>query len=117
MLWLKTERGVHAETLLVAIGALAGFAAQNAVWALVKRTGRPVPQFEAGTPQRETGFLCVVTRDGEKFYVGELLNMHLFPEGGLGAGHAFSLWGFVAAAAVLASSSKRVFRSFPPSDG
>src|SRR5690348_5312014 len=29
--WLTTERGVHAETLIVATGAIAGFAAINAV--------------------------------------------------------------------------------------
>src|ERR1043165_8205749 len=28
MQWLTSERGVHAETLLVSIGAIAGFAAQ-----------------------------------------------------------------------------------------
>src|SRR6266700_1496809 len=36
MRWLTTERGVHAETLLVSIGAIAGFAAQRAVEERIK---------------------------------------------------------------------------------
>src|SRR3979490_1823461 len=41
--WLKTERGVHAETLMVAIGALAGFAGQNAVWTRIAKRDVPLP--------------------------------------------------------------------------
>ena len=35
--WLTSERGVHAETLLVSIGAIAGFAAQCAVQERIKK--------------------------------------------------------------------------------
>ena len=43
LMWLKTGRGVHAETLLVAIGALAGFAAQHAVFVRVENRDIPLP--------------------------------------------------------------------------
>ena len=39
---LTDERGVHAETLMVVIGALAGFAAQQAAWDRVKRGDVPL---------------------------------------------------------------------------
>src|SRR5689334_20578426 len=41
--WLTTERGVHAETLLVATGAIAGFAALSAARERVKTRDVPVP--------------------------------------------------------------------------
>lgn len=37
---LKTDRGVHVETLLTAVGALAGFAAQHAIRESIVRPGR-----------------------------------------------------------------------------
>src|SRR6185312_3502419 len=36
---LKTERGVHVETLLTAVGALAGFSAQHAIWESLVKPG------------------------------------------------------------------------------
>jgi hypothetical protein len=39
----KTERGTHAETLLTAVGALAGFAAQNAALTQITAPGAGVP--------------------------------------------------------------------------
>jgi len=101
--WLKSERGVHAETLMVVIGAIAGFAGQNAVWQTVGKLGRPVPQLERDKPPPADGsFLFVLSGSGERFYVGELLNGYLVPEAGAGAGNKYPLWNFVAAAAVEA---------------
>src|ERR1043165_4439944 len=48
MKWLTSERGVHAETLLVSIGAIAGFAAETA--ALDRMKKRDVP-LRAGIDQ------------------------------------------------------------------
>jgi len=41
--WLKDEAGVHAETLMVAIGALAGFAGQNAALVRIEKRDVPLP--------------------------------------------------------------------------
>lgn len=113
LLWLKSERGVHSETLLVAVGALAGFAAQRAAWARLARRDLPLPpsvmQAAAGTSDtalnllseelRTRGlFVTVATKSGETFYFGDLINGYLVPQ----ATSSHPLWGFVAAAAVHA---------------
>src|SRR5215831_9759800 len=36
----KDQRGVHVETLMTIVGALAGFSAQHAVWETVVKTGK-----------------------------------------------------------------------------
>src|SRR5436305_14260878 len=41
--WLRSERGVHAETLMVVVGALAGFTAQTAALRSLGSPARPVP--------------------------------------------------------------------------
>src|SRR5882724_11112063 len=51
MLWLTSERGVHAETLLVSIGAIAGFAAQAAVNERIKQ--RDIPGVDKDMPGPE----------------------------------------------------------------
>jgi hypothetical protein len=83
----KDERGVHVETLLNAVGALAGFAAQEAVWEGVVRPGKmPV----------EKAFVRIETKDGDVYYFGDFTNTILTStnEGEL------SIWRIVAGAAV-----------------
>lgn len=87
--WLTTNRGVHVETLMTAVGSLAGFAAQNAVWDQLRKAGKPVAK---------DAFAVATTASGEKFYFGDLLNGYLIPEGA----RDWTLWGFTAAAAVEA---------------
>jgi hypothetical protein len=90
LLWLKNERGIHAETLLSAIGSLCGFAAQTAVWHTSFRAGKKsIP---------ENGMVVVQTKSGEIFIFGDEINGYLAPQ----AGNEFPLWIFVAAAAVQA---------------
>lgn len=98
--WLETDRGIHAETLMVVVGAIAGFAAQNAVWQTVKRSGKTVRQLvDAASLHADSSFLFLV-RSGEKFYVGELLNGYLAQEAGTGASIKYPLWNLIAATAV-----------------
>jgi hypothetical protein len=71
---LRTARGIHTETLLTVIGALAGFAAQNAALNLIA-SGTP----SAATPR---SFAVVSTKPGEIFLYGDAINVFLFPEWG-----------------------------------
>jgi hypothetical protein len=108
MTWLTTERGVHAETLLVAIGALAGFAAQTAAFVRVEKGDVPRPPGEASLSGealsqylRAKGLLVVATtRSGEHFYFGDLINGYLVQQ----STSDYPLWGFVAAAAIAAGA-------------
>ncbi len=68
-LGLSTERGVNAPTLMVAIGALAGFAAQNA--ALADAAGRTVPGNELA---------LVTTSSGARYIVGGLVDRLMFDQ-------------------------------------
>jgi hypothetical protein len=105
LVWLKTERGVHAETLLASIGALAGFAAQTAALARVAKQDIPLPPGAAaplspdalGEHLRKSGLLVgASTKSGETFYFGDLINGYLVQQ----AVGEYPLWGFVAAAAI-----------------
>lgn len=78
---------VYAETLLSAVGALAGFAAQQAIWEGVVRPGR-LPA--------EKAFVLVKTADGESYYFGDLLNTILAST----KQGEMSIWRLVAGAAV-----------------
>jgi hypothetical protein len=88
---LKTERGVHTETLLTAIGALAGFAAQNAAL-----NALACPQADPKSPARS--FAIANTKSGERFFFGDAINGYLFPE----AGSVLPLAAVIAGAAVTA---------------
>lgn len=68
---LKNQRGIHTETMLTAVGALAGFAAQNA--ALDRATSRDpaVPKLALAVAR---------TKSGEKWIFGDAVNVFLFPE-------------------------------------
>jgi hypothetical protein len=104
---LTTERGVHAETLLVAIGAIAGFAAQEAVWARLAK--RDLPIDHAATMSREDlskalhahGLLVLATtKSGENYNFGDLINGYLVPQ--KSAPYSYPLSILVNAAAVKA---------------
>ena len=80
---LTSEHGVHAETLLVSIGAIAGFAAQAAVNERIKN--RDVPGAAKGMPGPELSKLLhdrglavlVRGKSGEKYYFGDLINGYM----------------------------------------
>jgi hypothetical protein len=97
---LNGPRGIHAETLLATIGALAGFSAQYAIWQTVVKTGQ-LP--EHGGLNKEAGaFVVAETEGGEKFYFGDLLNSFLVPQEGdnarFGPDGERTLWAAVAGA-------------------
>jgi hypothetical protein len=69
---LKTARGIHSETLLVVIGALAGFAAQNAALNIIT-SGKA----STGKPR---SLAIVSAKTGEIFLFGDAINAFLFPE-------------------------------------
>jgi hypothetical protein len=71
---LKTVRGIHAETLLTVIGALTGFAAQNAALSSISSGGA------SGAKPRSLAI--VSTKPGEMFLYGDAINVFLFPESG-----------------------------------
>ncbi len=86
LMWLKDQRGIHAETLLLVIGALAGFAGQCAAWdKLAKRQS-----LDSGVAISTIGL-----KSGEKLYFGDLINGFLVPQGVT----EYPLSGFVHAAA------------------
>ena len=105
--WLKTERGVHTETLLCSIGALAGFAGQTAAFRRVETRDVPLPpDADPKMPAaalaeylRGANLMVVAnTKSGEAFYFGDLINGYIVPQ----ATNGYSLWNFVAAAAIEA---------------
>jgi hypothetical protein len=88
--WLTTERGVHAETLIVATGAIAGFAAINAVRERVNNRDVPVPAgFNKSMPDdefynylRESGLILMAAAktDGAHYFFGDLINGYLIEQ-------------------------------------
>ena len=97
MIWLKMGETVHCETLLTAIGALTGFAAQHA--ALLR--GADVTRKAGFVPQ---GSIAVSDpRNGQQFLIGNWINLHLYPE----EGNKLSLFSFVAGAALQAGVAEK----------
>jgi hypothetical protein len=102
MQWLTSERGVHAETLLVSIGAIAGFAAQCAVEERIRK--RDVPGAAKDMPGPELSKLLhdrglavrVTAKLGEKYQFGDLINGYLVKQATTVNYHLF---GILAAAA------------------
>jgi hypothetical protein len=86
--WLKDERGIHVETLLLTIGAIAGFAGQCAAIERVLKK-EPFP---------ENAFVQVKTKSGETFFMGDLINGYLIAQ----KWSEYPLWGFLTAVAVEA---------------
>jgi hypothetical protein len=68
---LKTQRGIHTETLFAAVGALAGFAAQNAALDRIASQDPAAPRLSIAILQ---------TKSGEKFIAGDAVNVFLYPE-------------------------------------
>jgi hypothetical protein len=92
--FLAVEGGVHAQTLHATMGALAGFAAQNAALnqaAAATASDGQVP-FD--------GLVLAGGTSGERWLAGNWINVHLFNE----AGSVLPVWGFIAGAAVQAGA-------------
>jgi hypothetical protein len=102
MQWLTSERGVHAETLLVSIGAIAGFAAQCAVEERIRKRDVPgaakdMPGLELGKLLHDRGLAVLVTaKSGERYQFGDLINGYLVKQATTVNYHLF---GILAAAA------------------
>lgn len=79
---LQGERGVHIESLLCALGALAGYACQAGVQAQLDDPALPDPE----------PFTLVRTNDGTHYYFGNALNAAL-------AESEYSVWSLAAGAA------------------
>jgi hypothetical protein len=92
--WLTGERGVHAETLMVSVGALAGFAAQNAAFRSIGPPGTPVPN----------GEIMMAEAGGERYFFGDRINGYLVRQTGE---YAYPLWGYIAAAALEAGMPEK----------
>lgn len=75
---LKDERGVHAETLLTAVGALAGFSAQHTIWKTVVAPGKMPIQDEKD--HNRGAFIIVKDANGEHYFFGDLLNSYIVPQ-------------------------------------
>lgn len=83
---LADKRGVHAETLLTVLGALAGFSCQMAV--------RDELIAKKGMSEQDV-FTIIKTKNGETYYSGKYINEFLL---GTKPGN-YSVWTLVAAAA------------------
>lgn len=79
---LKNERGVHVESLLCALGALAGYACQAKLRAQASAKGL----------DESAALLAVSSPDGKTYYFGDLLNQDL-------AESKYSIWSLAAGAA------------------
>lgn len=66
---LQDQSGVHAETALTALGALAGFSVQMGLRETLVKPGK--------APEDKV-FVIAKTKDGETFYLGDLANEGLF---------------------------------------
>lgn len=121
MKWLTTERGVHVETLLVSIGAIAGFAGQNAALVRMKNRDVPLPagfdksasDDDYATYLRESGLLLIAqTKDTKQhFYFGDLLNGYLVQQKTT-VNH--SLFAILSAAAIEAGVKPKDLPEMPP---
>lgn len=86
---------IHAETLLTAIGALAGFSAQNAALDQASRAG-VLPQYS---------LLLAGTASGDQYLVGNWINAHLFND----PGARYPFLGLVGGAAIQAGVDPKEF--------
>jgi hypothetical protein len=84
---LANERGIHAETLFVVLGAIAGQAAAHAFW--------------ERDPKMGVDFMDIETRDGRHFFYGDALNGYLVRQ----QGSVLPVWEIVAGAAIKAGVS------------
>jgi len=79
---MKGVRGVHIESLLVALGALAGYACQAGLRAQAVAKGLP----------ESSVFVVIATKDGKKFFFGDHLNKPLIES-------QYSVWSLAGGAA------------------
>lgn len=86
---MKSERGVHIESLLCALGSLAGYSCQAAVRAQAQTRGMP----------ESKALTRVETKDGQIYFFGDNLNKPL-------AESKYSVWGISAGGAQGAGCSK-----------
>jgi hypothetical protein len=97
---LKTERGIQAETLLVAAGALTGYATIHAVFeAYLKRGRAQVGDAEAASTGK--AIVEVKGKDGQTYYFGDLINSFLAASAGP-VSRPFFVWGYLAGVAINA---------------
>jgi hypothetical protein len=86
---MKDERGIHLESLLSALGSLAGYACQASIRARNVAQGEP----------ENAGFSVVSTEDGRRFFFGDAMNGALL-EG------QYSVWSLAAGAAEHAGAQE-----------
>jgi hypothetical protein len=79
---LNDQRGVHLETLLCALGSLAGYSCQASVRELLKQGGQP----------EEEAFVIAIGKDGRRYFFGDALNKPL-------AEDQYSVWSLAAGVA------------------
>ncbi len=95
---LKTERGIQAETLLVAAGALTGYSAIHAVFeAYLKRGRAQIGDAEAASTGN--AIVEVKGKDGQTYYLGDLINSFLAASAGP-VSRPFFVWGYLAGIAI-----------------
>jgi hypothetical protein len=91
---LKTERGIQAETLVMAAGSLAGFSAINAVFEAYLKRGR-AKIGDRQTTDTSATIVEVKASDGRTYYFGDLINSFLAAVAGP-ASRPFFVWGYLA---------------------
>lgn len=90
---IKDDKGVHTESLMVAIGAIAGYAATYMIWETMIRTGKA---------QLMKDLHVLQGADGKSYYSGDMLNAILLPQ----AGSRHTIWEFVATGALQAGAAQ-----------
>ncbi|OOG47647.1 hypothetical protein B0B52_00965 [Polaromonas sp. A23] len=86
---MKSEKGVHIESLLCALGALAGYACQANLRAQAQLKGLP----------ETAAFQIVNTTNGKQYFFGDPLNNAV-------AGSQYSVWGLAGGAAQHAGAKE-----------
>jgi hypothetical protein len=95
---VRTERGIQAETLLVAAGALTGYAVIHAVFEAYLKRGRA----QVGDAQAASTGKAIVEvkgKDGQTYFCGDLINSFLAASAGP-ASRPFFVWGYLAGVAI-----------------
>lgn len=90
---MKDEQGVHTESLMVAIGAIAGFAAAYAVWETMIKTAKA---------QLMKDLHVLQGANGATYYSGDILNAILLPQ----AGSRHTIWEYVGGGAIKAGVAR-----------
>lgn len=87
---------IQVETMMTAVGALAGFAVQHAIRETIVKSGR-LPE-HGGRDASAGAFVVVSLKDGSRWFFGDLINAYLVPMGKeavpLGPGNC-TLWNLV----------------------